>query len=50
MSKSIEICQNHADLEKTRLEDVDLRGARYNKATKWPEGFDPSQTGAICED
>ena len=28
------------------LSGVDLRGAKYNKDTEWPAGFDPKETRA----
>jgi uncharacterized protein YjbI with pentapeptide repeats len=46
-----------ADLRRTWLEGagwmpgsrwaVPIRGARYNSHTRWPEGFDPQQHGAV---
>ena len=36
-----------ADLTGADLERVKLTGARYDGNTKWPEGFDPDQAGAI---
>lgn len=35
-----------ANLSKASLRGADLRGARYNKDTHWPHGFDPVQAGA----
>jgi uncharacterized protein YjbI with pentapeptide repeats len=29
------------------LMNVDLRGARYDRTTRWPAGFDPKRHGAI---
>lgn len=44
-----------ADLERrppvaAKLIEVDLRGARYNRQTKWPKGFDPVDAGAILDE
>ena len=39
-----------ADLSSTNLREANLSQARYDKATKWPDNFDPTQAGAICED
>ena len=39
-----------ADLSRTNLREANLSQARYDKATKWPDNFDPTQAGAICED
>jgi len=36
-----------ADLRDAVLEDVQLARATYDGDTKWPEGFDPDQYGAI---
>jgi len=36
-----------ADLTGADLTGADLTGAKYDSATKWPEGFDPDQAGAI---
>jgi uncharacterized protein YjbI with pentapeptide repeats len=36
-----------ADLTGTDLTGANLIGARYSDATKWPEGFDPDQAGAV---
>ena len=29
------------------LREADLSGAKYNKDTKWPRGFDPVASGAV---
>jgi uncharacterized protein YjbI with pentapeptide repeats len=29
---------------------ANLRGARYDAATTWPDGFDPEQAGAVYVD
>lgn len=39
-----------ADLSNANLEGADLAGAKYDKFTKWPNGFDPDTTGAIFVD
>ena len=39
-----------ADLGGTLLSGVNLIGARANKNTTWPEGFDPVVAGVIFED
>ena len=31
----------------TRIENVDLNGAKYDSRTIWPEGFDPEAAGAV---
>ncbi len=36
-----------ADLREADLFQADLRGARYNRQTKWPEGFTPYDVGMI---
>jgi len=36
-----------ATLQKADLEGVVLDGAQYNNLTQWPEGFDPTRSGAI---
>ncbi|MEO1270000.1 MAG: pentapeptide repeat-containing protein, partial [Myxococcota bacterium] len=36
-----------ADLRGACLNAVSLRGASYDSATQWPEGFDPTETGAV---
>lgn len=38
-----------ADLTGANLTHVKLAGARYNSATRWPAGFDPSAGGAILQ-
>ena len=38
---------NDANLSRADLSGADLSGAKYNKGTKWPDGFDPIATGAI---
>ncbi len=35
------------DLRQANLFRATLSGARYNRQTKWPEGFDPNQHGLI---
>ncbi len=35
-----------ADLFEAILFEADLSGAKYNDATKWPDGFDPVAAGA----
>jgi uncharacterized protein YjbI with pentapeptide repeats len=35
------------DLRHARLSRARLRGARYDRATRWPAGFDPRARGAI---
>jgi hypothetical protein len=52
----------NADLTKAKLQGADLRevldlwrvgslaGARYDNETKWPQGFDPRDRGAIRAD
>lgn len=39
-----------ANLQGTTLSGTNLRGAKYTRTTKWPSGFDPSTSGADCED
>jgi uncharacterized protein YjbI with pentapeptide repeats len=41
---------NSTDLSKSNLIDIDLNGAKYRKDTKWPEGFNPKDFGAILEE
>jgi len=36
-----------ADLSNAHLDGTDLRGANYNDATRWPDGFNPEDAGAI---
>lgn len=36
-----------ADLSGAELRGANLRGAKYNNTTKWPDGFDFAQAGAI---
>jgi len=36
-----------ADLWQADLLDADLRGAKFDKTTLWPEGFDPKAAGAF---
>lgn len=36
-----------ADLGGAKLLFADLRGAKYNASTKWPEDFDPEKAGAV---
>ncbi|MFC1758683.1 pentapeptide repeat-containing protein [Planctomycetota bacterium] len=41
---------SHASLvDITRIETVDLDGARYNEFTQFPDGFDPVQHGMVFE-
>jgi hypothetical protein len=35
------------DLTNTTFENCDLKGAKYDKNTLWPDGFDPKEAGAI---
>ena len=35
------------DLSGSNLEDADLRLARYDTSTRWPDGFDPCGCGAV---
>ena len=39
-----------ADLSTANLTEADLTGARYNSQTKWPEGFDYENSGAILDE
>jgi uncharacterized protein YjbI with pentapeptide repeats len=39
-----------ANLSKANLRGADLSGARYNSQTKWPEGFDYENSGAISDE
>lgn len=36
-----------ADLRETDLSHTNLNGAMYDDSTKWPDGFDPTQAGAV---
>jgi uncharacterized protein YjbI with pentapeptide repeats len=36
-----------ADLTGASFGGADLRGAVYNQGTKWPDGFDPLDYGAL---
>ena len=36
-----------ADLTGTKLTGTHLTGARYNRETRWPDGFDPQTAGAL---
>ena len=36
-----------SDLTDANLQNADLRGARYDRHTRWPSGFDPRPHGAI---
>ena len=39
---------NGADLRRSAdLPYADLRGAKYDKTTRFPDGFDPKQVGMI---
>ena len=35
------------DLSNSDLSMADLMGAKYNKYTQWPDGFDPVKAGAV---
>jgi hypothetical protein len=39
-----------ADLSRADLTNTRLLGARYDAATRWPEGFDPARSGAVREE
>jgi uncharacterized protein YjbI with pentapeptide repeats len=39
-----------ADLKGTNLGSANLAGAKFDKDTKWPDGFDPIAAGAILEE
>jgi hypothetical protein len=41
---------HYADLADTILSGADLTGAKYNKETKWTDGFDPQEAGAVLEE
>jgi uncharacterized protein YjbI with pentapeptide repeats len=36
-----------ADLSGASLDGAMLSGARYSMSTRWPEGFDPQDEGAV---
>lgn len=38
-----------ADLSGANLHNADLKEAKYDQTTKWPEGFDPIAAGAILK-
>jgi hypothetical protein len=38
------------DMDHTDLIEANLERAKYDNATKWPDGFDPTQAGPINED
>jgi uncharacterized protein YjbI with pentapeptide repeats len=38
-----------ADLREAELGEADLQGALYNDHTRWPEGFDPVEAGAVFQ-
>ena len=38
------------DADLRDLRDADLTGAKYDRYTMWPEGFDPSAAGAVLEE
>ena len=38
-----------ADLEGANLIGADLKGAKADKKTTWPDGFDPKAAGVIFE-
>ena len=37
------------DLSGANLTNADLKDAKYDQETKWPEGFDPTAAGAILK-
>ena len=39
-----------ADLRNADISVADLRAAEYDGNTKWPEGFDPEEAGAVKVD
>ena len=39
-----------ADLDNADLGGADLSNAKYDQNTKWPEGFDPTEAGAVPVD
>jgi uncharacterized protein YjbI with pentapeptide repeats len=43
-------CLCYANLADTILSGIDLTRAKYNKETKWTDGFDPMEAGAILEE
>lgn len=40
---------SEVDLSATYLYSSDLEGAKYNRNTKWPKGFDPTARGAFLQ-
>jgi hypothetical protein len=36
-----------ADLREANLSEAEVRGAKYDSQTHWPDGFDPRAAGAI---
>jgi uncharacterized protein YjbI with pentapeptide repeats len=36
-----------ANLTQAQLGDANIDGARYTHATRWPSGFDPTESGAL---
>ena len=36
-----------ADLRRANLREAELRAAKYNKSTKFPDGFDPKVAGIV---
>lgn len=42
-----EMSQSSIDLGEADLTEAILSGAKYNRSTKWPEGFKPIEHGAI---
>jgi uncharacterized protein YjbI with pentapeptide repeats len=40
----------YTNLVEANLSGADLSGAKYNKETKWPAGFDPQAAGAMLEE
>ena len=38
-----------ADMRNANLQDANLAGVWYNSNTRWPEGFDPEEAGAVFQ-